>query len=334
MIDELPQPQKNIPQESKVNFSVDGQQLSVDLQDVNKLFSDMEKYNNHFSIGNMLARTLITQFKLEKNSDQTQFLSGVANETDDQQINAFFLISAHQNLLNNIGLVLEPVSGKATVMIDDGDSVGNGEMRVNLNDQERFTSFLGVLTPEQVNDTGIKRGLEEISRVLGRQILDKYDLQTPEEEAMQLFMGLDRIIAEYKRLEMGKSVFRLENYLNHGKTGDLREYVIIEKRGLLSKPGKSFGPADWQKDSSKEMLEARWDEAISVLEMSKLNPKAKILSEQLYLHLSMCVDVALESISSLEYLTPENRQKMQLILEVAKQKMEMMSYNTQNTQQS
>ena len=78
-----------------------------------------------------------------------------------------------------------------------------------------------------------------------------------------------KIIDEYKRLGMADAVTKLEDYFNHGMTGDLREYVSIERKGLLSPPGKFFGPADWQIDSSPSYLEARWNEAISILEIAK-----------------------------------------------------------------
>lgn len=322
-------PQGIIHQETKVNFSAGGQQLGVDLKEVNKLFNDMARYDDQFSMGKMMSRVLLSHFQPESNPDQAKPSLGIVDEESDQQVSAFFLISTHKNLLDSIGLILEPVSGKGAVLSSSEGSVGEGKMRVNLSDQERFTSFLGVLTSEQITNTGIKGGLENISNILAQQVLDKYDLLTPEEEAIQLFIGLDKIILEYKRLGMGKSVLRLETYLEHGKTGDLREYMMIETRSLLSEPGKFFGPADWQKDSTKEMLEARWNEAIAILELSRLNPNAVNLSEQLYLHLSSSVGVALESIKTLSYFTPENRAKMETILEVAKQKLDMMSQNTQ-----
>ena len=107
--------------------------------------------------------------------------------------------------------------------------------------------------------------------------------------------------------------------------GDLREYVSIERRGLFSEPGKFFGPADWQRDSTPPYLEGRWNEALQILRITKENPKAADLSKKLHLHLSMCVKVALDGLQTLNYLQPEQQQQHQKILETAKQNLDGMA---------
>lgn len=312
------------PKEIKVNFNVDNQPIEINLHDVNRLFTDMERYNNQFSLGSMMSRVIISHFEPE-DSDEIKPQAGIVDEEGNQQVDAFFLMSAHKNLLDNIGLSLEPVSGKEAFIQNEEGSAGVGEMRANVNNNERFTSFLEALQPEQVSTSGTKSGLEKLSGILAKQVLDKYNLQFPEEEALQLFGSLDKIVAEYKRLGMSESVSRLETYLEHGKTGDLREYVATERKGLFSEPGHFFGPADWQTDSSPSMLESRWNEAIDILEMAKENPKAGELYDKLQTHLNMCVDIAIDNLKTLSYWEPDTREKLGTILEVAKQKLSQLT---------
>lgn len=305
------------PQEVKVNYNVDSQPIEVNLQDVNRLFNDMKRYNDQFSLGSMMSRMIISHFEPNEGEEPIP----AEDEAGNQQVNAFFLASTHKNLLNNLGLSLEPVSGKSGFIQSQEGSAEAGEMRINVNNQERFTSFLGALKPEQISSTGVNGGLDKLSSILAQQVLDKYNLQVPEEEALQLFGGLDKIVTEYKRLGMDKSVSRLETYLDHGKRGDLREYVATERRGLFNEPGHFFGPADWQTDSSADMLESRWNEAVAILEMTKENPRAGELYDKLHTHLDMCVNLAITNLKTLTYIEAERKEKYNTILEVAKQKL-------------
>lgn len=307
------------PQEIKVNFNVDNQPIEVDLQDVNRLFNDIKRYNDQFSLGSMMSRMIVSHF--ERNEGEDSIPAEVEDEAGNQQVNAFFLASTHKNLLNNLGLSLEPVSGKSGFIQSQEVSAEAGEMRINVDYQERFTTFLGALKPEQINNTGVNGGLEKLSSILSQQVLDNYNLQVPKEEALQLFGGLDKIVTEYKRLGMDKSVSGLETYLEHGKKGDLREYVATERRGLFSEPGHFFGPADWHTDSSPDMLEGRWNEAVAILEMTKENPRAGELYDKLQTHLDMCVNLAIDSLKTLNYWEPDTKEKLGTVLEVAKQKL-------------
>ncbi|MEK7592571.1 MAG: hypothetical protein AAB508_04215 [Patescibacteria group bacterium] len=203
-------------------------------------------------------------------------------------------------------------------------------MMINVSSKDHFTSFLGALESAQIETSGLKGNLQKVPQILSQQILRRYDLVVPEPEALELFGGMEKIIDEYKRLGMADAVTKLEDYFNHGMTGDLREYVSIERKGLLSPPGKFFGPADWQIDSSPSYLEARWNEAISILEIAKKNPKAKELFIQLQTHLKMCVDIAMENLKTIKYLSSEEKQIDQTILEVAKQKLDIISHGAPN----
>ena len=193
----------NGQQKNLVKFNVDsnGGPIEVKLGDVNRLFFDLRRYNDQFSLGAMLSRIIIS--RIEPEEGQTgQPLAELADEEGNQQANAFFLGAIHKSLLENIGLAVEPISGGATIMAQT-ESASQGQMRINVRDQNRFTSFLTALEPEQTIETGLKDHLEKLSELLSQQISERYNLIAPETEALELFGGLEKIIAEYKRLGMG-----------------------------------------------------------------------------------------------------------------------------------
>lgn len=214
--------------------------------------------------------------------------------------------------------------------MSENGSATQGQMMININNKDNFTSFLSELDPAQIESIGLKGNLEKIPEILSQQILGRYNLVVPEQQALEFFGGMEKIIAEYKRLGMSDSVSKFEDYFNHGMTGDLREYVSIERKGLFSPPGKFSGPADWQIDSSPSYLESRWNEAITILEIARNNPKANNLYGQLQTHLKMCVDIAMENLKTITYLSTEEKQIDQTILEVAKQKLGLISQGAPN----
>lgn len=320
----------NLQPDRQLNFRVRDIDVVVNLSDVASLFSDMESYNRQFSAGVMLARMLMSQIEANgadengKNEQLSQTIPTLVEEGSNQQVNAFFLVSKHKQLGDSIGLSLEPTSGKSQAIFSEDGQVGIGEMRVNVTDQEHFTSFLEVLTPEQLTNASLRSGFESVARLLTKQILDKYDLNMPEDEAIQLFMGMEKIIAEYQRLGMDKAVQQLGVYLEHGRIGDLREFVSCEEKNLFAEPGKSFGPGDWHKDSSPDLLEGRWNGAINALELAYGNPRAKALAEQLHSHLLKCANAALMNMPTLKNWNEEDMKIYSTIVEVAIQKLEMM----------
>lgn len=319
-------PSGNKHQELPLQYNINDQPISVNLGQVVNLFGDIEKYNGQFSMGSMMARMIFSHFEKDE-VIENELPTNLTDEEGNQQVNAFFLASSYKDLLNNIGLSLEPVSGKKASIHGEEGSAGEGEMRINISSQENFTSFLSALKPERMEIPGLKNYLEKLPAILSVQVLDHYNLVFPEKETVQLFTGLEKIITEYKRLGMGESVIGLERYLEHGKIGDLREFVAIERRHLYSESGQ-WGPADWQKDSSPAYLESEWNEAIAILEMARANPKAQALFKKLISHLMRCVNIALENNETLNYNSPsfpEMKRQNQTILEVAKQKLDLIS---------
>ncbi len=286
----------------KINIGDKTEELPVVA--VNHLFADIDRHNQQFSMASMMARSIFRHVRFEDETNKEPVPASLSGEEDHQQMNASALVVIHKETLNKIGLSLEPVSGKGAVLMYEGEEAGEGEMRINVSNRNRFIPFLEALAPDQVEETGLKPNLESLSKVLSQQVLDHYDLKEPNDEALQLLGGLGKIIDEYKRLGMSKAVTRLETYLNHARQGDLREFVAVENAGLLSEPGKYFGPADWQGDSTPAGLRQRWDEALRVVKTAKANPKAGSLYKQLSEHLIKCIKIARNDPSPANY-SPE-----------------------------
>jgi hypothetical protein len=303
-----------------IRFIVGGQPIAVSVHDVRDFFGDINRYNNHFSVGSMLGRLLDEPIQ-RKPEEQAPVLTTLGLEESNQQAESFIVAAKHKQLLNDIGLTLEPVSGKSNEIMALGESAGAGEMRINISDKDRFVSFLGAIKPEQIDEVKLRTTLETIPSILSNQILDAYDLQAPGETAMQLFSSMDTIVTEYKRLGMGDAVSRLETYLIYGKQGDLREYISIEKQGLFAEPGITFGPATWQTDMLPQMLEDKWRDAFQVLEMLRQNPNGKNLYSALRDQLIRCADFALteQQTRGVSRFAPAVRTHITSILEQAKQ---------------
>lgn len=285
----------------------------INLAGVNHLFVDISRYNDQFSLGSMMARQIFSIFPTE--GDEPRMPKGPGGEEEHQQMTASALTIIHQNTLEQMGLSLEPVSGKKATLIGLGEKAGEGEMRINVTNSNRFTSFLGALTPELIETTGLKPNLESLSGVLAQQVFDHYNLQKPNDEMLELFGGLGNIVNQYKRLGMDKAIQGLDTYLQHARQGGLREFVVVEKNGLFSEPGKFFGPADWQKDSTVKGLQERWNQALAILQMTKNNPKAQELYKKLSNHLLDCIKIARADTESLDYFSSETREGLSQVLE-------------------
>ena len=259
---------------------------------VNHLFADIEAFNRQFSMGAMMAGFLISSVHVgddDKPGIKPVQWDREGSQEEHQLMTASALAVIHKDTLSMLGLTLDPVSGKSAIAFGLGEErVSDGQLRINVSDRNRFVSFLEALEPSQVEETGLKSNLESLSGILAKQVLDNYNLQQPSDEMLQLFGGLGNIIDQYKRLGMTDSVNKLETYLNYARQGDLREYLVVEQWGLLTEPGRNFGPADWHKDGAA----SRWKSALDVLRMAKNNPKAADLYQQLSEHLLKCIKIA------------------------------------------
>lgn len=290
------------------------------MQQFNELFVDIKKFNDQFSLGTMLGKSLIDNLRIEPNKEPSDGLnlSKVGGE-ELQQMTASGINLMHKPILDATGLSIEPVSGKNAKIFSAGEQIGEGEIRINVSQGSKFTSFLKSLDGQNVN-LEFKNNLKSLSYILSKQVSDNYDLQRPSDEALQLLVSLGNIVKEYRRLDIrGFGVDRLEAYLKHSKQRDLREYLVIEQQGLFAEPGKNFGPADWETDATPEYLQGRWNNALKALHMTEGNPNARELYHKLFSHLEMCLGMAITRLETLNYLTPERKSELRNVLNGVKQ---------------
>jgi len=324
------------PVDQRVTYTVDGEVCEVRLQDLKQLILDIEHYNSQFSMGNILARYIIGRVHFEHDQENAEDQSGetaddteetqqITNEIEDQHTTAFFMSAAHRSLLQNTGLTLEPVTGRRSVILTAEAVSGDGLMRMNVHDAARFVAFLASLGENQVTESAIKSELGNIAGTLAQQVVESYNIADLRGDSLELFNGLEAIVSQYKRLGLHEAIQMLEVYLTRMKIGDLQEFIQVQRQRLLVEPGH-FGPADWQKDISAQKLEERWVNAIATLDRCGENEHAVQLYTQLRKHLEKCVQIALEHLPTIKYLSQERKDEFRLILEVAQQKLQQLPW--------
>lgn len=303
--------------QTKINPTItlerQGKNTVVTIQDVDSLFRGIADYNDQFSLGASMSSLImgiveknIEDDEEEKSGDEPKLGNKIDEESQHMSASALNVI--HEPTLNNIGLSLEPVSGKTSTIYTGERAIGTGEMRINIKDREQFRAFLKALTPDQASQTPLGGHLGVLTDILNRQILDNYDLGQPDDTALTFIGSLDGIAGEYRRLGLIEQSEQMGEYLKHARSGNLREFVALKTSGLLQEPEKGFGPADWQKDANSEYLRRRWSEALHLLRALRNNPKASDMYRQLLTHLNKCIKISQTDLPKLQYYTPEAKQ--------------------------
>ncbi len=289
-----------------------GKTSAVTIQDVDSLFQGIASYNDQFSLGKSMFSLLMQNIERNIEDEEGEESPPLTNKIDEQSqhMSASALSVIHETTLNNIGLSLEPVSGKSTTIYSSEGAVSTGEMRLNIKDRDQFGAFLKALTPDQVSQTPLGGHLGELTGILNKQILDNYDLSQPDDAALTFLGSLDGVVSEYKRLGLGEQADQMGEYLEHARAGNLREYVALKTSGLLQEPGDGFGPADWQKDASSDFLRSRRDGALQLLRAMRNNPNAEDMYKNLLTHLNKCVSIAQGNLPEIQYYTPQAKQML------------------------
>lgn len=311
-----------------VDISNGEKNSSLTIADINSLFQDIDVYNQQFSMGSMmfsiLTEGLNSQDFVDVDSDNTPAkpIKPFDRITEQQQhMTASGINAIHEAELKNLGLSLEPVSGKKAFVAFGDQVVGEGEMRLNIADKNQFLAFLKALSPDQVSQTPLEQNLTSLTNSLTNQILDNYDLKQPTDEALVFLGSLGTMVDEYKRLGLSAQIEGLEELLAHSKEGNLREFIALKTSGLMQEPGVGFGPADWVKDVSPDGLSQRWDRAFLILSAMRENPKAHEMYKRLFAQLNTCMPIAKNNLSEVKYYTPEHRAELAEILNDVQQKL-------------
>lgn len=296
-------------------FSVEceGKSTPVAIQDVDALFQDIGAYNQRFSMAGSIfsvIKALMDHADGEEGEEAKPVnLTGEIDE-QSQRMTAAGLKVLHKATLGNLGLSLEPVSGKESTIFGPGGAVGTGEMRMNIENREQFGAFLNALDSAQVAETPLGRHLGSLASVLEKQVLDNYDLTQPADATLSFLGSLDTIVGQYKRLGLEDQAAHLQEYLEHSRAGNLREFVALRNSGLLQEPGAGFGPADWPMDATPDYLKMKWSEAFALLRALRQNPNSHEMYKQLLEHLNKCVGLSQLKLEGLEYVTPERKGQM------------------------
>lgn len=306
------------PIEHQIVYLINGQPVNVDLNEINKLFNDVKVYNNNFNVFSMMGRYL--GGSASKPDEVAPMQTKISEEENNAQITAFFIESKNKTFLNNLGLTMEPVKGISGVVSNDGsgDSV---EMQINLIDVNRLATFLEAINPGQIDTQDIKDGFKKLTDVISGQIYRGYNLPFPDPETVALLNNSDKIINEYKRLGMEEFVANLELYYKHENTGNLSEFINIQNKNLLQKPGEGFGPGNWQADISPEEFLKRWDDAITILQSTKEDLRDPDLYKDLKTNLRQSVDFALDETPKIAYISDKVKSVFINILGEIKQKL-------------
>jgi len=306
--------------EPVITFENRGKASKVTIQDVDSLFQSIASYNDQFSLGKSMFSLVMQHMERNMKPEDEQVNTPLTSKIDEesQHMSASALSVIHESTLNNIGLSLEPVSGKSATIYSSEGAVGTGEMRLNIKDREQFGAFLKALTPEQVSQTPLGSHLGELTGILNKQILDNYDLKEPDDSALTFLGSLDGIVTEYRRLGLDEPAEQMGEYLEHSRAGNLREFVALRTSGLLQEPGNGFGPADWQIDASPQFLQRKWLEALRLLRHLRNNPKSQEMYKQLFDHLNKCMNISLSSVDGIGYITPERKEEFKQILSDSK----------------
>lgn len=292
------------------------------IQDIDGLFRDISAYNDQFSLGASMAgmlRSLMDRAGQDEAEEPVPTQLTKSIDEDSQQMTASGLNVIHEGTLNNLGLSLEPVSGKTSTIYTSEGAVETGEMRLNIKDRSQFSAFLKALGKAQVTESPLGEHLGELTDILNKQILDNYNLDQPDDETLAFLGSLDTVVNEYKRLGLTTQAEQMEEYLQHSRQGNLREFVALKTSGLMQEPNEGFGPADWQKDASTEFLERKWQRAIVLLRQLRNNPNAQEMYRQLLDQLNRCLPLAQANLPELQYYTPERKQELSDILKTAQE---------------
>lgn len=241
--------------------------------DLSGLGSEIQKYNDQYNIGTLMADQII----------------GSMGEEPSAKIIPEEISEKTATFLRATGLSIESVRGIGTIVGSDEDSdVHAQELRFNLDDGKRFTAYLGVLDETSITPSQAE-GLKMVAESLTKQLTSHYKLDDPEDEkVIELFGSLQGIIEGYKSLDesgkngLGESVSQLEKYLGIARQKYLREFLIVQQEQLLTtEKDRTFGPYDWHKDSTPESYRnSYWQRALDALKVVKKNPNASALFEK------------------------------------------------------
>lgn len=270
--------------------------------DAIEIISALKKYNSQFGMGATLARMIIKEERGDADKNTETHTSASDEQTAEQFLSFEEMQSQSLALLDTIGLEYQPMKSN-WVIAGSGENHAGSEIRLNLKDGKKFTSYLKALRQESISESQ-KNSLKEILEVLTKQF-DSYDLNDHNDDRLLEFMGnIFPIIIEYRRLFgddlelVSKDMSKLETYFSYSRKGCLREYRKIEELHLDKPPtGKGF-ILRWHDDANPKSLQESWDSVIDTLKMVGENSKAKELYEYALKNAIQALVMAIDEVSA------------------------------------
>lgn len=302
--------QELTPKQRLIEFKgKQGKVQTVNLNNLEAIFANVEKHNAEFSMGAMLAKGLSSHIRDQVDDETSKPFS---SEKDKRDTFGEILEILHADSLSPIGISFT-TSNKGATLITGDEEIAETQVEFAIQNPDLFLSFLDGLSQSRKD-----LGNEKISAMLNSIGLDttlqiwrnyRFIGDSKDERIELIAVRLGKLVSKFKGLGIktrwdDRSV-DLDDYVKYAEKGILKEYIAADSADFFAKPNdekKSYATlANWRNDISLESVQEKWEKAISILEQLKSNPKAKELLQEVKTNLADCVNAALQDIDSKDH---------------------------------
>ena len=277
---------------------------SYELKDLNLMAQKLAEHNAAYGVGARFGKSLAAGL-LARVSDGEQSLDSAmrnaANESvSDGNVGITALRAKFGEVAKAYGIRFEEKPG-----LDDSAPIG--EVMVVIDHPSVFLDRIESL---------ISKITDENQAIFLKAVVKDFSIFIKTEEGKQdehLLSRLDEVVQMLEPLSENQllDVRVLREVSKHHRSGELEGYLEAEEAGLWNKPGVGFGPGDWVRDITADLLDEQWSKAVTVLERQK--PQGSVYND-LQSHLLECIVHSDGLLDSMEYLTPEQREEFRNIL--------------------
>lgn len=269
-----------------------------DITAFNEAIAAINAHNDQFSIGRMMTRVILdhkdkTQKAQElvdagatqKEAEQTVAFVGSDRIplTEEEQMARSIVGATNAPALEATGLTLSPLRTIYTMYNGDESEQPVGRVRLQVTNGSKFSGFLLVTNPEDTSE-GFQKNAAEVVDSLIAEASDAIATGQDEQTALETLAYSTGIIAGLEHIGIGDAPVakQLSDLAQHTQQGDIKEFILAERAGLLQKPGEQgFGPAKWQRDANTQFMADSWGNILNILKLTQNNPKAQELFHQL-----------------------------------------------------
>lgn len=290
------------PKQRLVEFKGEQRRIQqVDLNNLESVFKNIEAHNEKFSMGKMFAKGLISRI-LEREEDNDPISLSAEREKADALGETLGVLYA--NTFSPIGISIDSADTGIAFITGD-EQVSESRVKFGLQNPDLFLSFLDALSTIDRKELGESTTSSLISKIghdIFSQIYQHYNEDRKDDGIRLIEPRLGEIVQRYKNLGIIDRTGDLENYAKYAERGVLKEYIAASSAGLFVSPNEERNAyatlANWSHDVGLDLVQKRWEKAISVLEQIKSNPKATKLLQELKQNLNNCINTALQDINS------------------------------------